>query len=204
MIHPNTKVEFISREKGYGLVATQFIPKGTITWVQDELDQIFTKEQTANFNPITKLFLDKYCFTNNLGQQILCWDNGKYVNHSFTPSCFSTPYDFEIAIRDIYPGEELTDDYGYLNVEKPFLAIDEGTSRKMVYPNDILTYYKEWDLLIKVNVPNVLVTHQPLKCLIPEATWDEFVQAVKNPMLLKSIQDCYYDRELHLKKIVDF
>lgn len=37
MIHPDTEVRFINPEKGYGLVATKFIPKGTITWVQDDL-----------------------------------------------------------------------------------------------------------------------------------------------------------------------
>ncbi len=204
MIHPDTEVQFISTEKGYGLVATKLIPKGTITWVQDELDQVFTREQTSQFNPFIKEYLDKYCFTNKNGEQILCWDNGKYVNHSFNPSCFSTPYDFEIAVRDIHPGEELTDDYGYLNVEKPFLALDEGTSRKIVFPDDILKYYEEWDLLIKNNVPNVLVTEQPLKRLIPEATWNEFVIAAQNPFQLKSIRDCHYYREPFLQKTVDF
>jgi len=29
----------------------------------------------------------------------------------------STAYDFEIAVCEIHPGKQLTDDYGYLNVE---------------------------------------------------------------------------------------
>lgn len=132
----------------YGVVATKLIPRGTITWVQDDLDQIFTREKMANLNPNIKKYLDTYSFTNKNGEMILCSDNGKFVNHSFKPSCFSTPYDFEIAIRDIHPGEELTDDYGYLNVEKPFEVIDENTERKMVYPDDILNFHEEWDTLI--------------------------------------------------------
>jgi hypothetical protein len=94
------------------------------------LDQVLTRDQVANLNPFIKKYLDTYSFTNKNGEKVLCWDNGKFVNHSFKPSCFSTAYDFEIAIRDIHPGEELTDDYGYLNVEMPFEAMDEGTDRK--------------------------------------------------------------------------
>ena len=129
----------------------------------------------------------------------MCWDNGKFVNHSFKPSCFSTPYDFEIAIRDIYPGEELTDDYGYLNVEKPFDAIDEGTIRKTVYPDDILTFHKEWDAIIKENAPKVLEVNQSLADLIPRNNWNEFVNAVKNPEQMKSILECHYQQDIQVK-----
>lgn len=192
MIHPNTEVRFISKEKGYGVVATKLIPKGTITWVQDDLDQVFNRDQVANLNPSIKEYLDIYSFTNKNGERVLCWDNGKFVNHSFKPSCFSTPYDFEIAIRDIHPGEELTDDYGYLNVEVPFEVLDEGTDRKIVYPDDIIKFHKEWDALIKENAPKVFEVEQPLIHLLPQKTWSEFVKAVHNPNQMKSILECHY------------
>jgi len=194
MIHPDTEVRFISKEKGYGVVATKFIPRGTITWVQDDLDQIFTREEIARLNPYIRKQLDTYCFTNKNGEMVLCWDNGKFVNHSFLPSCFSTPYDFEIAIRDIYPGDELTDDYGYLNVEKPFHVIDENTFRKTVYPDDILNFHEEWDALIKKNAPKVLEVEQPLIHLISKTTFAEFKNAVHNPEQMKSILECHYHR----------
>jgi len=200
MIHPDTEIRFISQEKGYGVVATKLIPRGTITWVQDDLDQIFTRDQIMKLNPFIKKYLDIYCFTNKNGEMVLCWDHGKFVNHSFRPSCFSTPYDFEIAIRDIYPGEELTDDYGYLNVETPFHVIDEGTARKTVYPDDILNFHTEWDALIKENAPKVLETaNQPLLELIPEKTWKEFVNGVKNPNYMKSILECHYQPGIPVK-----
>ena len=199
MIHPNTEVRYISKEKGYGVVATKLIPKGTITWVQDDLDRVFTNDQIKGLNPFIKQYLDIYSFTNKNGEMVLCWDNGKFVNHSFKPSCFSTPYDFEIAIRDIQPGEELTDDYGYLNVEKPFQVIDEGTIRKTVYPDDILTFHEEWDTIIKENAPKVLEVDQPLISLIPKKTWAEFVKGVYDPEQMKSILECYYQREIPAK-----
>jgi hypothetical protein len=201
MIHPDTEVRYISKEKGYGVVATKLIPKGTITWVQDDLDQIFTKDQVKNLNPFIKKYLDIYSFTNKNGEMVLCWDNGKFVNHSFKPSCFSTPYDFEIAIRDIHPGEELTDDYGYLNVEKPFEVIDENTERKTVYPDDILNFHEEWDELIKENAPKVLEVKQILRELIPEKTWTEFVNAVYNPHQMKSILECHYQHDISVKSV---
>lgn len=200
MIHPDTEVRFISKEKGYGVVATKLIPRGTITWVQDDLDQIYTREQIVSLNPFIKKHLDTYSFTNKNGEMVLCWDNGKFVNHSFKPSCFSTPYDFEIAIRDIYPGEELTDDYGYLNVETPFEVIDENTVRKTVFRDDILNFHEEWDALIKENAPKVLEVEQSLLELIPEKTWNEFVNAVHNPNQMKSILECHYQHDIQVKK----
>lgn len=202
MIHPNTEVRYISKEKGYGVVATQFIPKGTITWVQDSLDRVFTREQAASLNPYIKKYLDIYSFTNKNGEMVLCWDNGKFVNHSFKPSCFSTPYDFEIAIRDIYPGEELTDDYGYLNVEKPFQVIDEATVRKTVYPDDILNFHKEWDALIKENAPKVLQVEQPLINFVSAATWTEFLNGIRNPKQMRSILECHYQQNVAVNTII--
>lgn len=136
MIHPHTELRFISPEIGHGVVATQFIPAGTITWVLDKLDQRFSPKQFENFEPIYQNILEYYTFRNGDGKLILCWDNGRFVNHSFNSNCLSTAYDFEIAIRDIQPGEQLTDDYGYLNISTPFRGIDEGTKRKVVYPDD--------------------------------------------------------------------
>ncbi|CAD0007412.1 SET domain-containing protein [Flavobacterium salmonis] len=198
MIHTDTEIRFISKEKGYGVVATKLIPKGTITWVQDDLDQIFSRDEAANLNAFIKKHLDTYSFINKYGEMVLCWDNGKFVNHSFKPSCFSTAYDFEIAIRNIFPGDELTDDYGYLNVEKPFDVIDEGTDRKKVFPNDIVTFHKEWDDLIKENAPKVLEVEQLLLDLIPKETWNEFANAVHSPHQMKSILECHYPHDIQI------
>ena len=40
MIHPKTTLRFINEEVGYGLYATEFIPKGTITYVKDSLEAL--------------------------------------------------------------------------------------------------------------------------------------------------------------------
>ena len=192
MIHPDTEIRFINDVVGYGVVATKLIPKGTITWVQDELDQIYTEEEARRLSPLMKDYLETYCFTNSKGEKILCWDYAKYVNHSFNPSCFSTAYEFEIAIRDIQPGEQLTDDYGYLNLEVPFEAMDEGSDRKVVYPDDLLKFHEQWDALIKSNLPDLFKANQPLLPFVPKETWDKFKKLERNPSEMLSILNCYY------------
>ena len=52
MIHPHTELQFISEKIGYGVIATKFIPKGTITWVLDKLDRIFTPEEVRAMDPL--------------------------------------------------------------------------------------------------------------------------------------------------------
>ena len=192
MIHPHTELRFISDEVGHGIVATQLIPKGSITWVQDKLDVVLTPAQLDKMSDYYKNILDYYTFRNQKGNYILCWDLAKYVNHSFKSNCLTTPYDFEIAIRDIYPGEELTDDYGYLNIAKPFKAKDEGTKRKIVYPDDLLKYHQKWDKAIEEAFQYIGDVNQPLFQLLPEKTVAKIHKIKKGVQPLDSILVCYF------------
>lgn len=191
MMHPDTEIRFISEEIGYGVVATKLIPEGTITWVQDDLDQIFTLEEVQNLHPRSREMLDKFAFRNRYGKYVLCWDLAKYVNHSFRSNCFSTPYGFEIAVRDIHPNDELTDDYGYLNLTEPFLARNEGTERSTVYPDDLLKFYREWDEILKNPVENIGQVSQPLIDLIPEEFQRDLEKIVQKEKPMDSILKLY-------------
>jgi uncharacterized protein len=192
MMHPDTEVQFISDEIGYGVVATKFIPKGTITWVQDELDQIYTPQQVERMKEISRQMIDKFTFRNNKGNFVLCWDISKYVNHSFKSNCFSTAYDFEIAVRDIQPGEELTDDYGYLNVTDAFPAQNEGTSRTIVYPDDLLNYHEEWDRILQETMPFLPQVEQPLMSLVHKKIQQEIKMVLNGEKQMESILSIYY------------
>lgn len=193
MIHPDTELRFISNEIGYGVVATKFIPAGTITWVLDELDREFTPLELQQMAPIYQNILDTYTFRNNKGNYILCWDNGRYVNHSFNSNCLTTAYDFEIAIRDIQPGEQLTDDYGYLNIPIPFRAVDEGTRRKVVYPDDLLKYYKVWDNKIKKVFGSITKQQQPLRTILNEGLWEKIEDITSGKEEMESILTNFYN-----------
>ena len=192
MIHPKTELKFISDQIGYGVVATELIPAGTITWALDDLDREFTPVKLKKMDPLYQNILETYCYRNNKGNFVLCWDNGRFVNHSFKSNCLSTAYDFEIAIRDIHPGEELTDDYGYLNVTEPFKGIEEGTRRKTVYPDDLLNFHEGWDKALLKNFPKILTVEQPLKSLITPKLWNEINAIVLGKTQMKSIKENHF------------
>lgn len=192
MIFPKTELRFISDEIGYGVVATEFIPKGTITWALDALDREFTPQQFYGLSGRYQQILNFYTYRNNRGNYVLCWDHGRYVNHSFNSNCLTTAYDFEVAIRDIYPDEQLTDDYGYLNIEEPFEAIDEGQERKIVYPDDLEKYHQEWDKKLEEVFPLIPKLNQPLHEFIAPNTWEVIKQISKGEKEMRSILDCMY------------
>lgn len=192
MIHPHTQLQFINDTIGHGVVATRFIPAGTITWVLDKLDREFTPQQFQKMNNAYKDILETYSFRNSNGNFVLCWDHGRFVNHSFKSNCLSTAYDFEIAIKDIHPGEQLTDDYGYLNITTPFKAENEGTKRKMVYPDDLKKYYPIWDQKLAENFPKIPTVHQPLASLITPKVQKEIDAVLSGRKPLASILQLYY------------
>jgi uncharacterized protein len=193
MIHPDTELRFISPEVGYGVVAKKFIPKGTITWALDELDREFTPKQYQEMDGTYKDILEFYSFRNNLGNYVLCWDNARFVNHSFNSNCLTTAYDFEIAIRDIQAGEQLTDDYGYLNISEPFRGIDEGTKRKVVYPDDLLRYAPVWDKKLVAGIMRLNEVDQPLKKFVKASVLKKVDDIITGKTQMDSILSCYYN-----------
>jgi len=195
MMHPDTKLQWISDEKGFGVVATKLIPKGTITWVQDELDRVFQPEEPENFNPVAKEQLEKYSFRNSNGEHILCWDIAKFMNHSFRSNCLSTSYNFEVAIRDIAINEELTDDYGYLNLTESFTPEDEGVARKVVKPDDTLELYKEWDKTLEALFPLIESLDQPLSELLSKKIKTEINQVASGNKSMLSTKNLYFEPE---------
>lgn len=195
MIHPDTRLEWINDKKGFGVVATKLIPKGSITWVQDEMDGVFREEQVQHFKPLSREHFEKYSFRNQKGEYILCWDIAKYVNHSFKSSCLSTAYNFEVAVRDIHPGEELTDDYGYLNLSESFVPEDEGVDRKTVEPDDILRCYKDWDRTLSQVFPLITEVPQPLLELISRSLQQEIGRIANGKQKMLSTRHLYFEPE---------
>lgn len=193
MIHPDTELKFINNEIGYGVVATKFIPKGTITWSLDKLDRIFTPLEIIDMDEIYKNIISKYTFRDKCGNFILCWDNGRYVNHSFRSNCITTAYEFELAVRDIHVGEELTDDYGYLNVTEPFDCLPEKWSRrKRVNPDDPIYYHKNWDKKLRSAFKEFRNVQQPLKELIDAEVYKKCLAISLGEARMDSVLTCYY------------
>jgi uncharacterized protein len=169
MVHPNTELRFINSEIGFGVFATRLIPRGAITWVQDELDRVLTPEKVRQLGPKYATILSKYSYLNRWGDYVLCWDLARYMNHSCTPSCLSTGYDFELAVRDIAPGEELTDDYATLNLSDSFKCIcDAPGCRNTVCEDDVFTLADRWDETLREVFPLMPKVPQPLWELVKE------------------------------------
>lgn len=198
MIHPQTELRFINDSIGYGVFATAFIPKGTIVWIMDDLDQRFDEEYVVHLEPLRRDAILKYCFRDELGQYILCWDIARYVNHSFDPTLIATPYKLEVAARDIYPGDEITDDYGYFNLDTPFDCHPEPNStRTRVMPDDILHFYPEWDRKVADAMQYLGRVEQPLAYLVEPMYREKLAAIAAGNAQPDSILTCYYDRAAH-------
>ena len=192
MIHPHTELRYIDNTIGFGVFANRPIPRGTIIWVRDPLDRELTPQELGILHPELLERASKYCYRNHRGHYILCWDHTRYVNHSFTPNCITTPYHLELAVRDIAEGEQLTNDYGTLNIVEPFEAFDEGHHRIVVYPDDLEKYHAEWDARLADAFPFLKNVEQPLCFLIPDGTWQACLRIADGTEPMRSIFDCYH------------
>ena len=145
--------------------------ESTITWALDPLDQIISAGRLSHLPQSVSAQVDKYSYPNSAGDRVLCWDHGRFVNHSCEAACLSPGFDFEIAIRDIFPGDEITDDYGTLNLDNAFLCLcGSPHCRKQVRPDDPLRHARQWDRLIATAFPSIERVEQPLWDLVREKT----------------------------------
>jgi hypothetical protein len=171
MMHPSTELRFVDQRIGYGVFATQPIPRGTITWVRDDLDRGFTREAIDAMEAPYREILEKYTFVDAQGAYVLCWDIARFVNHSCDPTCLAPGYDFELAVRDVAKGEELTDDYGSLNIQS-LLECRCGSARcrRDVRQGDLLRHADEWDALVAGAFRGIGSVAQPLWPFVKDKT----------------------------------
>jgi hypothetical protein len=169
MIHPDTELRYVNDIIGYGVFATRHIPCGTITWVRDEFDQAFSADRILAMREPYKQVLSRYGYIDRHGSTILCWDHARFMNHSCDASCLSAGYDFEVAVRDLGPGDELTDDYGTLNLEESFTcACSRPQCRGQIQPDDNARNADRWDELLRAAFPSIREVPQPLWALLKE------------------------------------
>lgn len=169
MIHPHSELRFVSPAIGFGVFATRLIPKGTVTWVFDPLDQIIGESKAAQLAAPLQRQLDVYSYQNGRGDRVLCWDHARFVNHSCEPTSLAPGFDLEIAIRDIQSGEQLTDDYGSLNLDSEFHChCGSPRCRGRIMPSDFERFAAEWDALVSQAFLLIDKVEQPLWELVQE------------------------------------
>lgn len=185
MMHPETELRFISPEIGHGVFATKFLPQGTITWTGDPLDQRLSQQALDDLPALCRSAVLKFSYVDPQGLYVLCWDHGKFVNHSCEPNCLSAGYEFEFAIRDIAPGEQLTDDYGMMNLPVA-LACKCGapTCRRGIGAGDFENLTAHWDSLVSRAFHFIDKVPQPLTPLVKD--WKQVEQALVTGEILSS------------------
>jgi len=173
MIHPDTELRYINKQKGRGVFATKSIPKGTLTYVKDELEVIILPGDKRLADPKYKNIIETYSFIDRDGSRILSWDHAKYVNHCCQCNSMSTGYGFEIAIRDIAKDEEITDEYSMFNFPSDMrLQCEKTPCREIISDNDLQKYYAEWDEIVISALRQFMSVNQPLNKYLSEETRD--------------------------------
>lgn len=188
MIHPKTELRFINDQVGYGVFATSFIPEGTIVYVKDSLELIISPTDYLMQTKEMREVVDKYSYIDEGGNRIVSWDFAKYVNHCCNCNTISTGYGFEMAIRDILQGEQITDEYGIFNIEEEMVLVcGESNCRKRIAPDDFDNYYQSWDEKIRKSIDKLFDVEQPLMPFIDENTRAELDTFFSDSSLYKSV-----------------
>ena len=162
MIHPATELRRVGARIGYGVFATAPIPAGTVTWVHDPFDQRFNAKDLQHLSPILRSALVRYAYRDLDGAYILCWDHARFNNHSCVPAC-RTIGDFDLAVRDIGVGDELTIEYAAINVpEELECECGRPECRRVIKRRDAERFGPAWDAEIRRAVTNSASVAQPL------------------------------------------
>lgn len=172
MMHPNCEVRTVNDQVGVGVFATAFIPAGTVVYVEDPLDIVIPTDSPLLQNPLLRPAIDKYAILEPGQRRIIGWDAAKYVNHCCHANMISTGYGFEVALRDIQPGEEMRDEYAIFNLGWTMELNCHQTEgcRGVLRPDDFERYCPVWDAQIQAVLRRVMDVPQPLWSLLDAET----------------------------------
>lgn len=162
MIHPDTELRLITPEIGRGPVATRLIPRGTIAWVLDPFDIVLTP---ADVDALPAPYLElaaRYSYLDPGGSSILCWDHARYMNHHCEPAVRGVTPLFQIAVRDIQPGEELTCEYAECNIDRLECRCGSPRCRGLISADDLLARGAEWEAEVRAALVDAREVPQPL------------------------------------------
>ena len=179
MLVGETKLKQINDEVGAGVFATRRIPMGTIVWVQDPMDQVFSPEKLDRMHGLVRASMERYCYGDHTGNMVLCWDLAKYFNHSCEATCLGLDFPFEIAVRDIEVGEQLTDDYGtfYLRETELFeCRCGAPSCRGHVTAQDREAMMGTWTKRLSEALSQVRDVPQPLSELLPKGALEDVLR----------------------------
>ncbi len=184
MVHPDFSSQFNATNNTYFVVAKDFVPMGTITWVKDDFDRLFTELDLLFVHPKLTKVKDKHCFKNAFGTYVLAWDHRKYIAYNKQANISFTGLGFEVATKDIYPGSVVSYCNGFekdfsTNIEAEDLKEVGIYAYKLNQPEIMASY---WNKKLLSAVHQIRSVHQPLKELIAQPLWDFFDSIIfENP-----------------------
>jgi len=163
MIHPATCVRVVDSVIGEGVFATEFIPRGTVVWVLCRFDRVIDRSELAGWPERVRRAAERYGYIDSRGRLVVCWDHARLVNHSCDPASIGVGNAFEIARRDILPGDQITCDYGLLNMTSCLEChCGSAVCRGVVRAQDAGSLEESWDLWARDAFAAALTVKQPL------------------------------------------
>jgi hypothetical protein len=169
MMHPKTEVRFVDPTIGYGVFAAEDIPRGTIIYVRDRLDAAYAARSANRIDAAEST--GKTAYADETGVHIVSRDNARYVNHRCDCNVMATAYGFEIAVRDIWKGQEICEEYGLFDLGRDIpLSCGCTRCRKHLRPDDLERFHAVWDGLILDALTRVADVPQPLMAFMDART----------------------------------
>lgn len=164
MIHPATELRYINPTVGSGVFAREFIPRGTITWTRCRFDRTLSPAEVAALPAPYQRIIAHYAYNSPQGEIVLCWDIARFMNHSCDPTVMCIYDEVDIAVRDIQAGEQLTYEYGTLNIDYELnCQCGSANCRGKVLRDDALRYGPEWDERVRRALADARQVAQPLR-----------------------------------------
>ncbi len=91
-------------------------------------------------------------------------------------------------MRDIPAGEELTGDYGTLNIREPLRCLCGAPDcRGWVLPDDLLHHGAQWEASVKGVFPLIPTVPQPLWPLLKDGERTDVEAALRDPGQIRAI-----------------
>jgi uncharacterized protein len=102
-----------SKVHGVGLFAAQFVSKGTKTWkLKPKIDMVIKTSEYKNLPKTFRKNIDHHIYQCKFTKKwIFCTDDARFMNHSTKPNIKTVRGMYDVSLRDIKKGEELTEDY---------------------------------------------------------------------------------------------
>lgn len=192
MMHPDTELRLVDERVGYGVFATRAIPRGTIVWILCRFDRILSAAEVADLPEAYQRIVGRYGYIAGDGQYVLCWDHGRYVNHSCDPAMLGVGAELEVAVRDIAAGEQITCEYGGLNITAALRCqCGAHNCRGSIRADDVLRLATDWDRQVNESLPLGAGLTQPLLAFMRNP--DQYRAWISGRARMPTHRDYYFD-----------